>query len=602
MYCRKCGQQIPNNSKFCPECGNQINWNSANVHDVKKRHRVRDKSIMQSRDASPLTIFFIKGLIGATTLFILSTLILNIFIAQIRKSNQENENNNNSSSQILSSIKNDNEQYVRVNASASNNTNNELLDNEKNTMNPESIIVEKEEPSVWEVCEPDKDLISYTRILPNPDTIDNSKYFSMHCTVAGSYYSKSEQNTTRESVDITIIGMYDSSYVDIFYTPTKIIDSPSKVTVDFDGYSRIGRNEYVRNKTICDGLSQTTIEEIMDGKSLNCTAEIYGNIGVFHDTLRFTIPAKDFKDAYYSAVNLDSDINTVSSLNSPDNEGTLSSAGLPTDLPYDFMFYNGTRWYTTIHLREDGVFRGFSCVPVSASEEPPYETIYLSDFTGQFSNITKGENGDFHMTLTSLTVDETSSDEWIENDVRYIKDTNPNGMELNKEYIMYSPNSIVNNTSDHFQALWTDFITQDYYGYYGCNTESLGEYVMYCDDSEVDIYFCAGIDRTEYDHSIYPDTYTHNITDSDIALIKERTDGSINGMNAYQMLINEIYARHGFKFGNQRITDYFMDYYWYWDLAYDNKLIDDMTAVEARLSQLEKDNIIKLSTARDTGK
>lgn len=55
--------------------------------------------------------------------------------------------------------------------------------------------------------------------------------------------------------------------------------------------------------------------------------------------------------------------------------------------------------------------------------------------------------------------------------------------------------------------------------------------------------------------------------------------------NFNQMIINEIYARHGYIFSTPEIQDYFMAQPWY------NPVSNDMDGIYNRLNQIEKDNI-----------
>lgn len=38
MYCRKCGKEIPENSKFCPECGEQLAEEEVSEQDLDSSH------------------------------------------------------------------------------------------------------------------------------------------------------------------------------------------------------------------------------------------------------------------------------------------------------------------------------------------------------------------------------------------------------------------------------------------------------------------------------------------------------------------------------------------------------------------------------------
>lgn len=92
------------------------------------------------------------------------------------------------------------------------------------------------------------------------------------------------------------------------------------------------------------------------------------------------------------------------------------------------------------------------------------------------------------------------------------------------------------------------------------------------------------------DHGdISPDSSTRELTAEDVAQAVAKHSASIPaGSNVPQMMINEILARHGYRFKTEAIQRYFESKDWYRAIGtYDT----DMDAVSAQLNQIEKTNV-----------
>ena len=63
--------------------------------------------------------------------------------------------------------------------------------------------------------------------------------------------------------------------------------------------------------------------------------------------------------------------------------------------------------------------------------------------------------------------------------------------------------------------------------------------------------------------------------------------------NITQMVVNEMYARYGYAFKDQGLTDYFSQFSWY---ANNWNKTSDMDSIYPRMSQIEKQNIDFLKT------
>lgn len=88
---------------------------------------------------------------------------------------------------------------------------------------------------------------------------------------------------------------------------------------------------------------------------------------------------------------------------------------------------------------------------------------------------------------------------------------------------------------------------------------------------------------------ISPDSSTRELTAEDVAQAVAKHSASIPaGSNVPQMMINEILARHGYRFKTEAIQRYFESKDWYRAIGtYDT----DMDAVSAQLNQIEKTNV-----------
>ncbi len=85
------------------------------------------------------------------------------------------------------------------------------------------------------------------------------------------------------------------------------------------------------------------------------------------------------------------------------------------------------------------------------------------------------------------------------------------------------------------------------------------------------------------------------ITDEEAQqLVKMQVDGLPEGKSVSQMLINEMYARHGYEFKDEAISAYFMTKSWYAEMS---DLNSDMDAISAEMADYEKQNIDKLRAA-----
>lgn len=88
------------------------------------------------------------------------------------------------------------------------------------------------------------------------------------------------------------------------------------------------------------------------------------------------------------------------------------------------------------------------------------------------------------------------------------------------------------------------------------------------------------------------------LTDSDVEGYLNANYSEYNfpeGINIIQMIINEIYAKHGYEFTDSKLSEYFSNKTWY--KSNTNK-VNDMNAVSDSMSEIEKKNVDFLNSYR----
>ena len=73
-----------------------------------------------------------------------------------------------------------------------------------------------------------------------------------------------------------------------------------------------------------------------------------------------------------------------------------------------------------------------------------------------------------------------------------------------------------------------------------------------------------------------------------LSITQEHTEDMPEDKTIAQMIINEMYARHGYKFKSEAIQKYFDEKEWYQEIEEYN---DDMNEIYKQMSDIEKENI-----------
>lgn len=114
---------------------------------------------------------------------------------------------------------------------------------------------------------------------------------------------------------------------------------------------------------------------------------------------------------------------------------------LPAAFPLDFRFSSGAgAWYTVIILNQDGSFSGEYCDSDMGDigEAYPQGKEYICNFSGRFDTIVQTDSNTYSMTLSEITTEKESGEEWIEDGILHIA-SDPYGLSEGTEYRLYLP-------------------------------------------------------------------------------------------------------------------------------------------------------------------
>lgn len=127
-------------------------------------------------------------------------------------------------------------------------------------------------------------------------------------------------------------------------------------------------------------------------------------------------------------------------------------------IPLEFIFLSGAgAWSTQLTLHSDGSFDGIyhdSDMGISG-EGYPHGSVFICNFSGQFDDIKQINDYSYSMTLKEITTQNQIGEEWIEDDIRYIA-SSPYGLEQGKEFILYTPETPIDELSEEFLSWWSN--------------------------------------------------------------------------------------------------------------------------------------------------
>ena len=130
------------------------------------------------------------------------------------------------------------------------------------------------------------------------------------------------------------------------------------------------------------------------------------------------------------------------------------------ELPDNFTFTSGVGgWATGITIDDDGTFTGsyHASAMGSTGDGYPNGTVYISNFTGHFTNVKKIDDYSYSMKLGSLDVEGTSGESYIENGTKYIY-ADPYGLDDADEFMIYLPGISMSALPEEFVS-WSHVST-----------------------------------------------------------------------------------------------------------------------------------------------
>lgn len=122
-------------------------------------------------------------------------------------------------------------------------------------------------------------------------------------------------------------------------------------------------------------------------------------------------------------------------------------------MPLEFAFSSGAgAWATMITLNADGTFSGeyHDSDMGDMGEEYPNGTVYISTFSGKFTDMRQVDEYTCSMHLGSVTTERAVGDEWIEDGVRYIA-SEPAGIDGGRTFLLFMPGAPTGTMDEDFR-------------------------------------------------------------------------------------------------------------------------------------------------------
>ena len=153
----------------------------------------------------------------------------------------------------------------------------------------------------------------------------------------------------------------------------------------------------------------------------------------------------------------------------------IENITLPISESVDFGYSDGAgAWLTSLTLMTDGTFIGSynNSDMGDIGNNYPNGTVYISEFSGEFSDIKKINDYTYTMTLKNVSIDKKEGEQWIEDGIRYVVSA-PNGVDGN-EFVLYTPETPVDTLPEEFisrkQTSFNDKSKLSVYGLYNKST------------------------------------------------------------------------------------------------------------------------------------
>lgn len=141
----------------------------------------------------------------------------------------------------------------------------------------------------------------------------------------------------------------------------------------------------------------------------------------------------------------------------------------------EFWFSSGAgAWATMLRIYEDGSFQGeyHDSDMGDIGEGYPGGTVYLSDFTGRFTELAKVDDYTYSFQLESIELAQEPDTDEIKDEVRYIYSV-PYGFDDGKDFLLYLPGAFLQELPESFRS-WVG-----YYDLSGISDTELAFYGLY---------------------------------------------------------------------------------------------------------------------------
>lgn len=125
----------------------------------------------------------------------------------------------------------------------------------------------------------------------------------------------------------------------------------------------------------------------------------------------------------------------------PAEETEENTTEFPADVPTDFYFASGVgAWSTDMTLHKDGSFFGeyHDSDMGDTGDGYPNGTVYISSFTGEFTDIQQLDEYTYEMTLSNVQTEQEEGVESIADEIRYVS-SSAYGVESGSKCYLYLP-------------------------------------------------------------------------------------------------------------------------------------------------------------------
>lgn len=246
----------------------------------------------------------------------------------------------------------------------------------------------------------------------------------------------------------------------------------------------------------------------------------------------------------------------------------------------EFMFASGAgAWMTLVDFQADGFFFGnFHDTDMGdTSGGDAHATVQICDFSGLFTDAQKIDDHSYSMTLEYISVEDKPGEEWTEDQIHYIASA-PYGLEESegKSFTVYLPGTPAEQLPEEClnwigrPAAWGASVP-----------ETLPFYVLYNVEKQY------GFSSSEEERGEAEDDFSQFLDICCSEALDPAYASRVEAMSSeeIQLYINGIYARHGYRFKDEGLLDYFSQYSWY------SASEADMAVVQAGFSSVEKANV-----------